>query len=86
MEATINRTTVFNVIYKDGKTMVRCLQIDLFAIEHNYDSGELERVSWIPGTDNPAHFLRKTVLSTSSPLYCMMVTDRFQPSPQVWAT
>lgn len=85
LEALIDSKTVFNVIAKDGQTAERRLQIDVLALRQSYDIGELDRLAWIPGKDNPADPLTKPVTNTTSPLFSIMTTNKFQTKPQGWA-
>lgn len=85
LEALIDSKTVFNVIAKDGKTSEKRLQIDVLALRQSYDLGELDRIAWIPGKRNPADSLTKPVLTTSSPLYQVMKTNKLDIQPQGWA-
>ena len=85
VEAMVDNKSVFNVIAKDGKTAERRLQIYVLALRQSYDLGELERIAWIPGTDNPADSLTKPVLSTSSPLFNIMCSNKFSLKPDGWA-
>lgn len=54
VEAMIDRKTVIDVVAKDDHTTERRLQIDVFAQRQSYDTGEIARISWIPGAQNPA--------------------------------
>lgn len=85
IEAIIDSKTMFNVIARDGQTTERRLQIDIFALRQSYDNGELRRISWIPGTANPADALTKPVLNTRSPLFKLMQTNRLTKGALGWA-
>lgn len=85
LDALIDSRTVFNVIAKDAQTAERRLQIDVLALRQSYDAGELERIGWIPGDKNPADSLTKPVLNIRSPLFSIMVTNRFLTKPQGWS-
>ena len=85
VEVMVDSKTTFNVVAKDGKTTERRLQIDVLALRQSYDLGELDRLAWIPGSLNAADPLTKPVLSTSSPLYVIMETNKFEVEPQGWA-
>lgn len=81
----IYRKTVFNVEAKGRKSAERRLQIDILALRESYDLGELYRIAWIPGTENPADSLIKPVLTHISPLFKIMRTNLFTLNPEGWA-
>ena len=85
IDAMMDRKTVFNIIAKDGKTTEKRLQIDVLSIRESYDLGELRRIAWIPGVENPADSLTKPVLSITSPLYRIMTTNTLTLEPGGWA-
>ena len=86
IEAMIDSRTVFNVVAKKAKTTERRLQIDIFALRQSYDTGELNRIAWIPGQSNPADPLTKPALSKSSPLFKIMTTNKFELDPKGWTS
>lgn len=86
IEAIIDKKTVFNIIAKEGKTTEKRLQIDVLSIRESYDLGELRRTPWIPGVANLADSITKPVLSTESPLFRIIITNKLTLEPDGWAT
>lgn len=85
MEALVDSKTVFDVIAKYSQTGEKRLQIDVNALRQEYDYGELHRLGWLPCILNAADPLTKHRLSLTSPLYLIMVTNRFAVKPCGWA-
>ena len=85
LEAMIDSKTVFNVVAKDGQTAEKRLQIDVLALRQSYDLGELDRIAWIPGHENPADSLTKPVLTKKTPMFAMMESNNFGTEPHGWA-
>lgn len=81
-EAIVDSKTVLNVVAKDGQSKERRLHIYVLALGHSYEEGHFLRIAWIPGTQNPADSLTILVLSTSSPWYKTMESNRFALVPQ----
>lgn len=54
IEAMIDLRTVFHIVAKDARTCERRPQRDALALRPSFDEGELSRIAWIPGCDNPA--------------------------------
>ena len=75
IEAMIDSKTVFNVIAKDSQTTERRLQIDALGIRQSYNTVELSKLSWIPGTLNLADPLTKPMLNKMTPLYNAMMKN-----------
>lgn len=84
MEALVDSRTVFNVVAKDGQSTEKRLQIDVLALHQINDEGELNRIAWIPRSENPADSLTKPVLKDTSPLLNIMQTNIFTIQPQGW--
>lgn len=85
VEALVDSKTLFDVIAKHGSTTEKRLQIDVFALRQSYTTGELNTVCWIPGSTNPADSLTKHVLSESSPLFELMMTNELKTRVKGWA-
>lgn len=85
MEAFVDSRTLFNVVTKNSNTAERRLQIDIFALRESYKNGELKRIGWIKGNENPADVLTKELLSDASPMSLLMKSNRFNVEPVGWA-
>lgn len=63
----VDSHTLFNAIGKHGQTSEKRLRIDIFALRDSYTAGDMQRMSWIPGVDNPADALtRYKAMETSA--------------------
>jgi Reverse transcriptase (RNA-dependent DNA polymerase) len=84
--AFVDSRTTFNVIAKHARTLEKRLAIDSHALQESLARGELSRLGWIPGTENPADALtRSTVLKTDHPLIHLMRSNKITPQPDGWA-
>lgn len=77
LELVTASMTLFNVVTKNAMTTNRRLQIDIMQVRQSYDDGEIRRMAWLPGAMNPADPLTKYIITTSSPLFALMVENRF---------
>ena len=84
IEAITDSKSLFNVVTKDGQAAERRLQIDMLTLKQNYDAGELSRMSWIPGTLNPSDALTKYIVSKLTPLYQVMIDNKFVVPQKGW--
>lgn len=59
---------MFNVLAKDRTATERKLHIDILTSKEAYNNREVQRISWIPGTTNPADALTNENTRKDSPL------------------
>ena len=86
IEGMTDSRTTFNVVAKETQSTERRLQIDIHSLRESYDTGEMKRMSWIPGVINAADQMTKPILSELSPLYRIMSSNRFEVRPHGWST
>lgn len=84
-EAFVDSKTLFKVVAKDRSTSEKRLMIDISALKQSYESGELSRLGWIMGVENPADGLTKPMLSTTFPLWTIMRSNIVHIKPIGWA-
>lgn len=85
VEAFTDSKTLFNSISKDGSTTERRLQIYIFALKESYACGAFSRLGWMSGNETVADALTKENLSTGSPLWGILQTNKLEIQPLGWA-
>lgn len=80
-EAFVDSRTFFNTIATNNTTAERILQIDLCTLMKSYKKGELKKVAWIPGKQNPADVLTKEILSQTTAMWKLMTTNSMNVEP-----
>lgn len=85
IEFHVYNRTLFNMIPKDGQNPEKRLQIDIFGLRESYSAGEIGRLSWIPGTNNPADALTRDKFMTTSPLTNIVSTNIVDIQEIGWA-
>lgn len=84
IESFVDSKTLFNFGVRNASTLEKRLQIDVYSIRESLDNKELESLSWIPESDNPADSLTKFKLSTESILWKIMKDNKIDISPTGW--
>ena len=85
VEAYVDSKTLFDVVAKNSNTTEKRLQIDIFALKESYAKGELRKLTWIPGNNNPADALTKPILTATSPLWRLMKDNKLDTEALGWA-
>jgi len=68
LDAYVDSRKVFNIVAKNSATLEKRLQIDAHALRESHSKGELRYLAWIPGSQNFAEGLTKSLINTSHPL------------------
>lgn len=84
ISAYVYSKTLFDTVAKGGTITDKRLLIDIWALREGYVNGELNRLSWLPGKENPADSLTKPVIKTTSPIGTLMNNNVFKPEPVGW--
>ena len=84
LEAYVESRTVFNVVAKNGPTLEKRLQIDVFVLRESHAKGELRSLAWIEGKENIAGGLKKGLTNDQHPLWKLMTTNKLTLKPQRW--
>lgn len=75
-----------SVVAKDAGTTDKRLQIDIVSLTESYERGELSRINWMPGKNNPADALTSQAFSASTPLWRLMKNGKIYLEALGWAT
>lgn len=76
--------TVFNVIAKNSSTLEKRLQIDIHAMRESHTKGDLRYLAWIPGSQNYADGMTKSMVSNSHPLWKLINSNKMEITPTGW--
>lgn len=84
IDGYVDSKTLFNIVAKQGITLEKRLQIDVFSIRESHKKGELRYLGCIPGTENVADGLTKGIVTNSHPLWKLIISNKLQVQPQGW--
>lgn len=86
LDVFVDSRTTFNCVAKNASTLEKMLQIDVAGLRESYARGEINCLGWIPGSENPADGLTRSVLlKKEQPLVRLMSTNNLSIRPEGWA-
>lgn len=71
---------------KQGRNSEKGLLIAIHALRESYACGELSKLRWLLGQQNPADLMTKGTVRLQSTLTYIMRTNRFKVETLVWVT
>lgn len=81
----IDSKTLFNVVTKEGPTLEKRLQINVWEIRESFSNGKLKTLSWIPSHANIADALTKQYAPNDHALIDLMKTNTLDIEQIGWA-
>lgn len=76
INAKLYSKNLFNVVAKDGNTLEKSLQIDVWCLKECFAKRELNSLTWSPSIQNVADGLRKGLIKRDYALWQMMKTNK----------